>query len=344
VKAIRIHELGGPEVLHYEDAPDPVPGPGEVLVRVRAAALNRLDIWNRGGLPGRRQPQMPHILGSDGAGDVAAAGPGAPGELVGRRVLLNPGFGCGRCANCLAGRETLCRDYRILGYEIPGTDAEYVALPAENVVPLPQNLDYVGGASIGLVFLTAWHMLATLGGVAPGQTVLVLGAGSGVGIAAIQIAKLHGARVLATARGPEKAARALELGADDVIDPTGRQIHLEVRHKTDRRGVDIVVEHVGQDTWPESLRSLAPGGRLVTCGATSGPFGETDIRYIFSRQLQVLGSYMGSRSELLHCMEFFASGRLRPVVDRVYPLREAAQAHRRLESREHFGKVVLTAD
>lgn len=339
-----MHAHGGPEVLRFEEVPAPEPGPGEVLVRVHAASLSHLDIWSRAGLPGHASPPLPHILGNDAAGEVAAVGVGAPEELVGRRVLLNPGYGCGRCGECLGGRETFCQQYRILGYETPGTHAEYVKVPAENLVTVPEGMDYVDASAIGLVFLSAWHMLVTLGGVAPGQTVLVLGAGSGVGSAAVQIAKLYGARVIATASGAAKLKQARALGADETIDHSARPIHLEVRRLTNRRGVDIVVEHIGQATWPESLRSLMPGGRLVTCGATTGPFGETDIRYIFSRQLQVLGSYMGSRAELHALMPHVASGALRPVVDRVFPLVEAVEAHRHLESRSHFGKVVVALD
>ncbi len=344
LKAVRMYEHGGPEVLRFEEAPRPEPGPGEVLVRVRAAALSHLDLWSRAGLPGHTPPKMPHILGNDAAGDVAKVGAGVPEDLLGQRVLLNPGYGCGRCAECLAGRETFCRKYRVVGYEIPGTHAEYVKVPSANLVPMPAGMEYVGASSIGLVFLTAWHMLVTLAGVAPGHTVLVLGAGSGIGSAAIQIAKLYGARVIATASGDDKLQKARELGADETIDHGRRPIHLDVRRMTGRRGVDVVVEHVGQVTWPESLRSLAPGGRLVTCGATTGPFGETDIRYIFSRQLQILGSYMGSRAELLALMPHVASGALRPVVDKVFGLADAADAHRYLESRGQFGKVVLTVD
>ena len=332
---------GGPEVLRFEEAPNPEPGPGEVLFKVQAASLNHLDILNRAGLPGRTSPSMPHILGNDAAGEVAGVGPGVPSELVGQSAILNPGFGCGHCQHCLAGRETLCPRYRVLGYELPGTHAEYVVAPAQNLVPLPPQLDYVGAGAIGLVFLTAWHMLVTVGGVGPGSTVLVLGAGSGVGSAGIQVAKLFGARVIATATSDEKGRKALELGADDAINSSRQNIHLEVRRLTQRQGVDIVFEHVGQVTWPDSLRSLAPGGCLVTCGATTGPFGETDIRYIVSRQLQILGSYMGSRAELLAIMPHFASGRLKPVVDKVFPLAEAAEAHRYLEGRRQFGKVVL---
>lgn len=336
-----MHGHGGPEVLHWQEAPDPVPGPGQVLLRVRAASLNHLDIWTRSGLPGRSSPPMPHILGSDAVGVVTGVGPGSPAELVGQRVLVNPGYGCGRCRHCLAGQETLCRQYRVLGHEVPGTHAEYALVPFTNVVGVPESLDDVGASAVGLVFLTAWHMLVTLGGVAPGQTVLVLGAGSGVGSAAIQVAKLFGAHVIATASGQQKCEQALALGADAAIDHEREQIRLEVRRLTDRQGVDIAVEHVGQATWADSLRSLAPGGRLVTCGATTGPFGETDIRYIFSRQLKVLGSYMGSRAELHALMPHIASGALRPVVDRVFPLADAAEAHRHLEGRGHFGKVVL---
>lgn len=344
MKAVRMHGLGGTEVLRYEDAPDPSPRPGEVVLRVRSASLNHLDIWNRSGLPGKQPPPMPHILGNDAAGEIAALGEGVEHLSVGDRVIVNPGFGCGHCAHCLNGRETLCRDYRILGYELPGTYAQYIALPAQNVVAMPQSLDFPGAGSIGLVFLTAWHMLVTLAQVQPGETVLVLGAGSGVGIAAIEIAKLFGARVIATASGQEKCRKALALGADEAIDHARQEIQREVRHLTQKQGVDVVVEHVGQVTWPGSLRSLAPGGRLVTCGATTGPFGETDIRYIFSRQLQVLGSYMGSRAELVRLMRLFEDGRLRPVVDSSYPLRDAAAAHERMEARRHFGKVVLLVE
>ncbi|MDA8345339.1 MAG: zinc-binding dehydrogenase [Thermaerobacter sp.] len=344
MKAVRMHGLGGTEVLHYEDAPEPLPRAGEVLLRVRSASLNHLDIWTRAGLPGRQPPRMPHILGNDAAGEIAALGEGVDHLRIGDRVVVNPGYGCGHCEHCLSGRETLCREYRILGYELPGTYAQYVTLPAQNVVPMPPSLDFEGAGSIGLVFLTAWHMLVTLAKVRPGETVLVLGAGSGVGIAAIQIAKLFGAHVIATASGEEKCEKAVRLGADETIDHAQQEIYREVRRLTQKKGVEVVVEHVGQVTWPDSLRSLQPGGRLVTCGATTGPFGETDIRYIFSRQLQVLGSYMGSRGELLQLMPLFADGRLRPVVDRTFPLSEAAAAQEHIEARRHFGKVVLLPD
>ncbi len=344
MNAVRMHGLGGTEVLRYEEARDPSPQPGEVLVRVRAASVNHLDVWNRAGLPGKQAPSMPHILGNDAAGEIAALGDGVDHLQVGDRVLINPGFGCGHCAACLAGRETLCKSYRIIGYEVPGTYADYVAVPAANAVAMPAALNFSDAASVGLVFLTAWHMLVTLAKVRPAETVLVLGAGSGVGSAAIQVAKLFGARVIATASGDGKRAKAMQLGADETIGHGQGDIYHEVRRLTQKEGVDVVIEHVGQVTWADSVRSLAPGGRLVTCGATTGAFGETDIRYIFSRQLQILGSYMGSRAELMELMPLLADGRLHAVVDSEFPLRHAAKAHEWLEARHHFGKIVLIPD
>lgn len=339
--AVRMHAHGGPEVLRYEEAPTPSPGPGQVLIRVRAASINHLDIWNRKGGAGRMMSSLPHILGNDAAGEIVELGDGVSHLSVGQRVIVNPGFGCGHCAMCLSGRDSLCREYEVIGYGVPGTYADYALVPAGNIVPMPGNLDYAGAAAIGLVFLTAWHMLVPLADLRRGETVLVLGAGSGVGSAAIEIAKLLGARVIATASGVEKAERARELGADHVIDHASQDIYRETHRLTDRRGVDVVFEHVGQATWPSSIRSLVPGGRLVTCGATTGPFGETDIRYVFSRQLRILGSYMGSRADLLEVLRFFETGELHPVVDSVLPLSEAAAGHQRIEERRHFGKVVL---
>lgn len=339
--AVRMHAHGEPEVLRYEEVPTPRPGPGQALIRVRAASINHLDLWNRKGGAGRIMPPLPHILGNDAAGEIAELGEGVGHLTVGERVIVNPGFGCGHCAMCLSGRDSLCKDYDIIGYGVPGTYADYALVPAENLVPMPENLDYPGAAAIGLVFLTAWHMLVPLANLQHGETVLVLGAGSGVGSAAIEIAKLLGARVITTASGPEKCRRAMELGADHVIDHGSQDIFKETHRYTERHGVDVVFEHVGQVTWPSSIRSLAPGGRLVTCGATTGPFGETDIRYVFSRQLRILGSYMGSRADLLAVLRFFGTGELHPVVDVVMPLSEAAAGHRRIEERRHFGKVVL---
>jgi NADPH:quinone reductase-like Zn-dependent oxidoreductase len=333
--AIRFHEHGGPEVLRYEEAPDPVWGPGEALVRVRACALNHLDLFQRRGLQRVAIP-LPHISGSDVAGDVV----GGDGE-AGQRVMLQPGLSCGHCAACLGGRDNECGRYDILGYRTDGGYAEIVKVPVRNLVPIPASVTYVEAAAFPLTFVTAWHMLVTRAAVKPGDDVLVLAAGSGVGQAAIQVAALHGARVLATGGSAEKLEQARRLGAAEVIDHHAQDISAEVKRLTNRRGVDIVVEHVGQATWQSSLRSLAPGGRLVTCGATTGPDVAVDLRFLFSRQLSLLGSYMGTKSELLSAARFFFAGRLKPVVDRTFPLSAAAEAQRHLEAARHFGKIVL---
>jgi NADPH:quinone reductase-like Zn-dependent oxidoreductase len=333
--AIRFHEHGGPEVLRFEEVPDPTCGPGEALVRVRACALNHLDLFQRRGLQRVTIP-LPHISGSDVAGDVVAGDAEA-----GQRVMLQPGLSCGRCAACLGGRDNECARYDILGYRTDGGYAEMVKVPVRNLVPIPPSVGYVEAAAFPLTFVTAWHMLVTRAGVRPGHDVLVLAAGSGVGQAAIQVAVLHGARVLATGGSPEKLEQARQLGAAEVIDHHTQDISAEVKRFTNRRGVDIVIEHVGHATWESSMRSLAPGGRLVTCGATSGPDVAIDLRFLFSHQLSVLGSYMGTKSELLTAARFFFAGRLKPVVDRTFPLSAAAEAQRHLEGERHFGKIVL---
>jgi len=340
MKAVRFHEHGGVENLIYEEAPDPSIRGDEVLVRVRACALNHLDIWVRNGIPGVKIP-LPHILGSDIAGEVAQVGDLVTRVKGGERVLIAPGFSCGQCLPCLSGRDNLCRQYTIIGYRTDGGYAEYVKIPEVNVIPIPGSLSFEEAAAIPLVFLTAWHMLVTRAGIRPGDEVLVIAAGSGVGSAAIQIAKLFGARVIATAGSDEKLAKAKALGADEVINHSTQDLAQEVRRLTDKRGVDIIFEHVGSVVWERCLVSLAHGGRLVTCGATSGYEGRTDIRYLFSRQLSLLGSYMGSKGELLELLRFFPQGRLRAVVDRTLPLQEAREAHRLMEERRHFGKLVL---
>lgn len=337
--AVRFHAHGGPEVLRYEDVPDPVPGPGEALVRVRACALNHLDLWERRGLERVKIP-LPHISGSDVAGEVVAAA--APDIAPGQRVMLQPGLSCGRCAACLAGADNQCPRYDVLGYRSDGGYAQLVRVPVQNLISLPDGIGFVEAAAFPLTFLTAWHMLLTRAHLQAGETVLVLAAGSGVGQAAIQVARLHGARVLATVGSEEKLARARALGADEIINHASHDVAEEVRRLTDRRGVDVVFEHVGQATWEQSLRSLARGGRLVTCGATTGAAAAIDLRALFGRQISILGSFMGEKGELLRAAPLFFAGRFKPVVDRVYPLEAAADAQRRLEAREQFGKIVLS--
>jgi NADPH:quinone reductase-like Zn-dependent oxidoreductase len=340
MKAVRIHEHGGLEVLRYEDVPEPQPGPHQVLVRMRACALNHLDLFVRQGIPGQKIP-LPHILGSDGAGEIAAAGEGVRRVKTGERILLAPGQSCRQCAQCLAGQDNYCRQYTVLGYFIDGCQAEYVVVPEVYAISVPGDLSFEEAAAAPLVFLTAWHMLKTRAHLQPGEEVLVLGAASGVGSAAIQIAKLLGARVLATAGGEAKLARARELGADAVIDHYRQNIADEVRRLTGRRGVDVVFEHVGEATWGHSIASLAHHGRLVTCGATTGAQAQLDLRYLFARQISLSGSFMGTLGDLHEVLGFVGRRQLQAVIDRVYPLSEIRAAHERLERKEQFGKVVL---
>jgi NADPH:quinone reductase-like Zn-dependent oxidoreductase len=341
VKAIQFQQHGGPEVLKYVDAPNPVIRPNEVLVRVRACALNRLDLWVRQGLPNVPIP-LPHIPGSDVAGEIAQVGSEVSTVRVGQKVVLAPGVTCGKCAACLAGLDNRCRQFTNLGYMIDGGCAEFVRVPEVNCMPYPENLSFEEAAAVPLVFQTAWHMLVARAELQPGEDVLILGAGSGVGSAAIQIAKFFGAQVIATAGTDAKLARARELGADHIINHKSQKIRDEVRRITNKRGVDVVFEHVGTATWDDSLASLAASGRLVTCGATTGYDAKIDLRFLFTRQLSLLGSYMGTKNDLRTVMKLVAGGRLKPVVDRVFPLSEAAAAHAYLESGGQFGKVVLT--
>jgi len=341
MKAVRFHAHGGPEVLRVETAPDPQVRPGWVVVRVHACALNHLDLWQRRGLDRVRLP-MPHISGADVAGTIADIGADVTGLTPGQRVMVQPGLSCGRCAACLAGRDFLCRAYDVLGYQSDGGYAEQVAVPAANIIPIPDQIDFVSAAAFPLTFLTAWHMLYAGGGLSSSDTVLVVAAGSGVGQAAVQLAKTARARVIATARGEEKCARARSLGADEVIDSTVEDVARRVKALTDGRGVDLVIEHVGVATWESSVRALRTGGRLVTCGATSGFDATLDLRHLFARQLTFVGSYMGAKSELLQAADGFFRGWYAPVIDSTFPLAEAAAAHTRLEAGQSFGKIVLT--
>jgi NADPH:quinone reductase-like Zn-dependent oxidoreductase len=339
MRAVRFHRHGGPEVLRYEEAPDPDLAPGEALVRVRACALNHLDLWQRRGLPRVTIP-MPHISGSDVAGEVVAAT--APDVAIGRRVMLQPGMSCGRCEACVSGRDNECPCYEVLGYQNhPGGYAEYVKVPVQNLVSIPAEIDFVHAAAFPLTFLTAWHMLMTCAELKRGEDVLVLAAGSGVGQAAIQIAFLHGARVFATAGSDQKLERARALGAYDVIHHYQQDVAEEIRRMTNNRGVDVVIEHVGEATWAKSMRSLARGGRLVTCGATTGANGALNLQALFAKQLTVYGSYMGTKGELMRAARFFFAGQLKPVIDRTFPLEQAALAQQRLEESGQFGKIVL---
>ena len=343
MKAMVFHAHGGEEVLALAQVPTPEPGHGEVRVRVRAVALNHLDLWVRRGWPGLALP-MPHILGSDVVGEVDALGPGTrvPASCaVGARVILQPGVSCGACVDCLAGRDNYCAAYGILGETRAGGYAEYVVVPARNLLPCPPRLTDAEAACLPLTFETAWQMVVTRARVVPGEWVLVHAAGSGVGIAALQIAKLHGATVIATASTDAKLAHAKALGADHVVNYADTDFAKAVKTLTAGRGVDVVVEHVGGAVFDRSLRVLARGGRLVTCGATSGPEVKLDLRHVFIKKLSILGSTMGGAGELAAMLPFFDDGRLRPLLDSTYPLEAAADAHRRLADRAQCGKVVL---
>jgi NADPH:quinone reductase-like Zn-dependent oxidoreductase len=340
MKAVVFHEHGAPHVLRYEDRPDPTIKAHEVLIEVRACALNHLDVWARGGLPGI-EIKLPHILGNDIAGVVREVGEVVDWVRAGDEVLLQPGVSCGHCFECLSGRDNLCPAYDILGYRRDGGYAELVAAPAVNVIPKPKNISFEEAAALPLVTLTAWHMLVTRAQVQPGEDVLIHAAGSGVGSIGIQIAKLRGARVIATAGSDEKLAKAQALGADEVVNYTRDDWAREVRRLTNKKGCEVVFEHTGAATWEGSINALAKNGRLVTCGATSGYDARTDLRQLFYRHLSLLGSFMGSKSELLAAMKLVERGAIRAVIDQVLPLTEARRAHELMQDRAQFGKLVL---
>jgi NADPH:quinone reductase-like Zn-dependent oxidoreductase len=325
-----LREHGGPDVLRLEELATPEPKPGEVRVRIRAVALNHLDLWVRRGGPAFKL-EYPHRLGSDIVGELDS----------GQKVVVQPGLSCGKCAACLGGHDNLCRWYRILGENAQGGYAEYIVVPDVNIAPFPARLTWPEAAASILTNLTAWQMVVHKGQVAPGDTVLVHGAGSGIGVAAIQIAKLFGARVIATAGTDDKLVRAKALGADEAINYTTGDFVAECRRFTDKRGVDLVIEHVGGDVFEKSIKAVRNGGRIVTCGATAGFHPAIDLRHIFFRQVEVLGSTMGSKADLLAVLGHVAEGRIKPVVHQVLPLERAADAHRLLEERRAFGKVVL---
>jgi NADPH:quinone reductase-like Zn-dependent oxidoreductase len=341
MKAVVFNQHGGPEVLHYVDVPNPRPGPGEVLIEVKATSINHIDIFLRRGMPGIKVP-LPKIVGSDAAGIIRELGRDVSGLTPGQRVTINPGIACGHCEFCSAGFGSQCVSWAMVGENRDGAYAEFVVVPAHIVLPIPDHISFEEAAAAPLVFLTAWSMMVGKGNIRPGEDVLILGAGAGVGTAAIQIAKLVGCRVFATASNAEKLQRAKELGADFLINYTTEEFDKTIRDLTNKRGVDIVVDYIGADTWVRSLRSARRGGRVLTCGATTGFAPQTDLRHIFFRQVQVLGSTMGSHREFLDVMKCVFRGQLKPVIDRVLPLPEAGKGHELIEQRAVFGKIVLT--
>jgi len=343
MKAVIFDRFGDAGVLHLAGVPRPIPGPGQVRVRLHAAALNHLDLFMRSG-ERERNITFPRIPGCDGAGIVDETGDGVTIHRPGDRVSISPGISCGSCSACTGNRDTFCSVYHVLGTRENGTYAEYVCVPEANLVRLPDRLSYLEGAAVPLVFLTAWHMLVTRAEVRASETVLVHGAGSGVGSAAIQIAKLHGAFVIATAGSDEKLEKARALGADETINYREKNFVDEVRALTGKRGVDVVFEHTGGEVFAKSVTLLGRGGRLVTCGSTTDYMANVDVRYVYSRQQTLMGSWMGWKHELEHLMKLFDApdGRkLSPVIDSVFPLARAADAHRRMEARQNFGKIVL---
>ena len=341
MKAVLFRAHGAADKLSYEDLPTPTIGLEDVLVRVKACALNHLDIWIREGNPAYPM-RLPHVLGSDVAGIIEQVGAQVDSITVGQRVFVSPGISCWKCEQCLAGRDNMCRSYSLLGALTHGGYAEYVKVPFRNVLPVPENLSFEQAAAFPLVSVTASHMLFALAGLQHGETVLIMGAGSGVGMMAIQMAKLAGARVMTTVGSDDKIPKAVILGADAVINHAKEKVSERVKLLTEGRGVDVVIEHIGPEVLETALESLAKGGRLVTCGATTGGEVKLNLRCVFSRQLTIKGSYMGTRAELVKAAELMGQGRLISVIDRTFPLQEARAAQQLMLGRKFFGKIVLT--
>ncbi|NWF95794.1 MAG: zinc-binding dehydrogenase [Candidatus Thorarchaeota archaeon] len=345
MKASVFHNHGGPDVLSYETVEDPTLSSTQVLIEVKGVALNHLDLFVRKGWPGLNLT-MPHILGSDVAGVVKDTGDGVKSTLTpGDRVVVDPSVYCGHCEFCLRGEHSLCDEYRIIGEHVRGGYADYIAVEAENVIPVPNDfkLDLTMLAAMPLTTMTAWRALVTKARLRAGQDILIVGIGGGLAVAALQIAGALGARAIVTSSSDEKLKRAVELGAAQTINHREQpDYHKEVWRLTNRRGVDVVLDSVGQATWERSLRSLRKGGRLIVPGATSGPNATTNVSLVFWKQLEILGTTMGSRSELRDALRLVWSGRVRPVVDRVMPLSKAREAHEVLERGEQFGKIIMT--
>jgi NADPH:quinone reductase-like Zn-dependent oxidoreductase len=340
MKATVFKEHGSVDKLVYTDFAEPEISSSEVLVKVKACGINHLDIWVREGMPGVTLP-LPHILGCEITGEIAGIGGAVKGLSIGQRVLISPGINCGKCEFCLSSNDSLCHEFRIMGFQVNGGYAEYAKAPAENIIPISDKFSFEEWAAVPLVFLTAWNMLKTRGDLATGETVLIHAAGSGIGSAAIQIARLSGADVITTVGSDGKLEKARELGADHVINHSKEDFADKVNEFTNGRGVDLVFEHIGPDTWEKSMLCLKRGGRIVTCGATSGPTVSLDVRFLFAKQLSISGCYMGSRRDLLKILKLIESGRLKPVVDSVFPLKDAVAAQTKMLDRKQFGKIVL---
>jgi NADPH:quinone reductase-like Zn-dependent oxidoreductase len=343
MKAVIFREHGGPDKLFYDEVPVPKIGPDDVLVKVKACALNHLDIWIRQGIPAYPIP-LPHISGSDVAGLVEAVGRNVATVKPGDKVFVSPGLSCWHCDACLAGRDNFCSSYGVLGAKTDGGYAEYVMVPWRNVLPIPGALSFQQAAAFPLVSVTAMHLVVGLARVQPGETVLVMGAGSGVGSMAVQVAKLVGAKVITTVGADDKIGKAVLLGADAVINHAREKVGERVKALTDGCGVEAVIEHIGPQVWESCIESMARGGRLVTCGATTGGEVSLNLRTLFSRQLTIKGSYMGTRAELLTAAKLVGQGRLTPVIDRTYPLKDARAAQEQMLSRNFFGKIVLVVE
>ena len=341
MKAVRIHEFGGIEKLQYEDAEQPRPtSPNEVVVRLKAAALNHIDIWTRMGATGIKFA-MPHILGADGAGEIVVVGRQVKNLRIGDKVCLYPFSGCGECEFCLNGRDFMCIHIRSLGERLEGTYAEYVKSPAENCFPIPVGFSFEEAAAFPLVFITLWRMLITNARIKPGESLLIIGIGGGVASAALQVSKKIGARVIVTSSSDKKLELARRLGADHGVNHCKKDFAQEVKTLTDNRGVDVVLDCVAGEVWRKSLATLTKGGRLVTCGATAGSQPCDDLDAIFSKHLKIYGSTLGSREEFRQVLSFMSASQIRPILDSVFALREAAAAQRYLEEAKQFGKVVL---